>query len=241
MVLQSGLKMSAGNIKFDRANVSAKHRVSIIMLKDAGGNVPARIGVPDTGGATLEDITAWSTWDDPNASHRGSMLKEEETQGNGGKAYMYRLFTGSARILGIRERRRNCKGFDGEPGTEERGNPGWIPSVTNGREVEISSLDAELRQALAPMALQSTICLLKSRRLSKRDRHFTLVEGEQPAELYKGRIDAQDLIAKVIRHEQSTLCLQQVDVYAMHNGRLLNDGHKLQLPPIAPTLVLRFQ
>ena len=119
------------------------------MLKDAAVHAPARIGVLDVGGATLEDVTAWSTWDDPNASRRAStLLQEEETQGNGGKAYMYRLFTGPARILGIRDRRRNCKGFDGEPGTEERGNPGWIPSVGSGREVEISSFDAELLQAL---------------------------------------------------------------------------------------------
>ena len=49
----------------------------------------------------------------------------------------------------------NCKGFDGEIGTEERGNPGWIPSVTNGREVEISSLDAELRQGFSTLRSDS--------------------------------------------------------------------------------------
>jgi len=228
------LKNVRRQYQIDRANVSAKHRVSMIILKDASGNVPARIGVLDTGGATLEDITAWSTWDDPNVSRRGSMLKEEETQGNGGKAYMYRLFTGSARILGIRDRRRNCKGFDGEPGTKERGNPGWIPSVTSGREVEISSFDAELSQALTPYGVTIDDLPTQVSSAIKARQAFTLVEGEQPVGLYKGRIDEQDLISKVIRHEQSTLCLQQVDVYAMHNGRLLNDGHKLQLPPIAP-------
>jgi hypothetical protein len=93
------LKNVRRQYQIDRANVSAKHRVSIIILKDASGNVPARIGVLDTGGATLEDITAWSTWDDPNASRRGSMMKEEETQGNGGKAYMYRLFTGCGHLI----------------------------------------------------------------------------------------------------------------------------------------------
>src|SRR6266550_2304190 len=127
----------------DRANVSAKHRAAVILLKDTIGGAPARVGVLDVGGATLEDVTAWSEWDDPSASRRGSLLDEEETQGNGGKAYMYRLYAGPARILGVRDRRRNCKGFDGAPGTEERGNPGWIPSVGNGREVEISSFDAE--------------------------------------------------------------------------------------------------
>ena len=164
------LKNVRRQYQIDRANVSVKHRVSVIILRDASANAPARIGLLDVGGATLEDVTAWRPWNDPNASRRGSTLPEEETQGNGGKAYMYRLFTGSARILGIRDRRRNCMGFVGEPGTEERGNPGWIPSVSGGREVEISSFDAELRQALAPMALQSRIFLNKSRLPSKRDK-----------------------------------------------------------------------
>ena len=48
------------------------------MLKDAAVHAPARIGVLDVGGATLEDVTAWSTWDDPNASRRASTLLQEE-------------------------------------------------------------------------------------------------------------------------------------------------------------------
>ena len=135
----------------DRANVSTKHRVALIMLKDAAVHAPARIGVLDVGGATLEDVTAWSTWDDPNASRRAStLLQEEETQGNGGKAYMYRLFTGPARILGIRDRRRNCKGFDGEPGTEERGNPGHLRSgrgAAGGQFCDDSIRDTRARRA----------------------------------------------------------------------------------------------
>src|SRR5260370_3028678 len=119
----------------DRADVAPEHRVAVLILKDAKEGKPARIGVLDVGGATLEDVTAWGDrWNDPNASRRGSSLEEEETQGNGGKAYMSRLFTGPTRILGVRDDRRNCRGFEGEPGTEERGTPGWIPSVAAGRE-----------------------------------------------------------------------------------------------------------
>ena len=126
----------------DRANVAENHRVATLLLQDAREGKPARIGVLDVGGATLEDVTAWSTWQDTAASHCGSGLQEEETQGNGGKAYMYRLFAGPARILGVRDRRRNCKGFDGELGTVDRGTPGWIPNLAAGRDVEISSFEA---------------------------------------------------------------------------------------------------
>src|SRR5437867_95621 len=136
--LAEWLKNVRRQYQVDRANVKEEHRVALLLLHDAKGGHPARIGVLDVGGATLEDVTAWSTWQDPEASRRGSGLQEEETQGNGGKAYMYRLFSGATRISGIRDRRRNCKGFVGEPGTVERGTPGWIPSLSAGRDVEIS-------------------------------------------------------------------------------------------------------
>src|SRR6266853_3642912 len=147
------LKNVRRQYQVDRANVAENHRVAALLLQDAREGKPARIGVLDVGGATLEDVTAWSTWQDTSASHRGSGLQEEETQGNGGKAYMFRLFAGPARVLGIRGRRRNCKGFDGELGTVERGTPGWMPSLVAGRDVEISSFEAELRQALEPCGL----------------------------------------------------------------------------------------
>ena len=58
----------------DRANVPLDQRVAVLLLRDARDGKPARIGVLDVGGATLEDITAWSTWQDPNASRRGNQL-----------------------------------------------------------------------------------------------------------------------------------------------------------------------
>jgi len=218
----------------DRANVADEHRVAVLLLQDSKNGKSAHIGLLDVGGATLEDVTAWSTWQDPDASRRGSELQEEETQGNGGKAYMYRLFTGPTRILGVKDRRRNCKGFEGQLDTVERGTPGWIPDLANGRDVEISSFDAEIKQALLPYnatvdGLPKTI-----RDAVKVRQAFTLVEGDAPIELYKGRIDAEDLIEKLVRHEQATLCLEQVNFYALHNGRMINDGNPLVLPPITP-------
>src|SRR6266496_1921159 len=62
----------------DRANVAADHRAAVLLLRDSEFFGPrARIGLLDVGGATLEDVTAWSTWQDPEASRRGSSLAEE--------------------------------------------------------------------------------------------------------------------------------------------------------------------
>jgi hypothetical protein len=228
------LKNVRRQYQVDRANVAEEHRVAALLLQDAKDRNPARIGMLDVGGATLEDVTAWSTWQDPDASGRGSTLDEEDTQGNGGKAYMYRLFAGPARILGIRDRRRNCKGFDGQAGTVERGTPGWIPSLAAGRDVEVSSFDAELRGALQPYGVTPDELPTRLRAALSARQAFTLVEGQDAADLYKGRIDAEEIISKVARHEQSTLCLEQIDVLVIHNGRALNDGKRILLPPITP-------
>jgi len=218
----------------DRANVGEKHRAAVLIMRDADGPEPARIGLLDVGGATLDDVTAWSTWQDPEASRRSSHVDEEETQGNGGKAYMYRLFTGPARILGVRDGQRNCKGFEGSAASVERGTPGFVPDALSGREVPVSSVRVELERALKPYGitmedLPTEVCCAAKERQA-----FTLVEGEDPIALFRGRIDHEDLVMKVLRQDQSTLAIQQLRLYAAHNGRVLNEGKPLELPPIEP-------
>src|SRR5262249_53415877 len=95
------LKNVRRQYQVDRANVAENHRVAALLLQDASDGKSARIGVLDVGGATLEDVTAWNVWQDTSASHRGSGLQEEETQGNGGKAYIYPLFPPPPPTLGI--------------------------------------------------------------------------------------------------------------------------------------------
>ncbi len=78
--LAEWLKNVRRQYQMDRANVPDKHRAAVILLRDGKEGRPARIGVLDVGGATLEDVTAWDTWQDPDASKRGSSLPEEQTQ-----------------------------------------------------------------------------------------------------------------------------------------------------------------
>lgn len=63
---------------------------------------------------------------------------------------------------------------------------------------------------------------------------FTIVEGVDPIQIFKGKIVADDLTHKLLRHDQSTIAVQQLRLYAMHNGNLLNDGKPLELDPIPP-------
>lgn len=220
----------------DRLDVADEHRAAVLLLKDGdrGRGLPARVGLLDVGGATLDDVEAWSVWDDPEASSRGSGAREEETQGNGGKSYLYGWFTDQCRILGISSRRRNCKGFEGERDSEERGTPGWIPTVAEGRELEVVSLETELRTALDPFGVAIEDLPEEVRQGIHARQAFTLVEGQGAVSLYKDRFDEEDLITKILRHEQMTLVLDQIAAYAMHNGKMLNDGKVLQPPIITP-------
>ena len=90
----------------NRANVKPQERYAVILIKDSDKEDPARIGILDVGGLTFEDIKKWSVWNDPEASSRGGK-KDEENQGNGGKAYMYRLFLGPTSIWGVKDNKKN--------------------------------------------------------------------------------------------------------------------------------------
>jgi hypothetical protein len=48
--------------QIDRANVSDDHRVVAVLMCDASGKDPARIGLLDVGGATADDVSRWSQW-----------------------------------------------------------------------------------------------------------------------------------------------------------------------------------
>ncbi len=218
----------------DRADVSDYHRAALLLMVDATDEQPTRIGLLDVGGATYEDLERWSLWQDPEASGHGSSVEEEITQGNGGKAYMYSCFNGLTQLTGVRNGRLNRKGLEGAPGSLERGIPGFIPDAVSGRELEVSSWEAELRASLQPYdcRIEELPKQLKDAIVS--GQRFTLAEGVDPKDIYKGKFYPDDLIHKLLRHDQSTLAVQQLKLYAIHNGKLLNNGAALELEPIPP-------
>lgn len=232
--LSEWLKNIRRAYQIDRLNVPEEDRIALILLMDGSSTKPARIGVLDVGGMTIEDLELWKTWMDPTASSRNSNSVEEVTQGNGGKAYMYKMFKGPARLLGLSERTRNCMGFEGPSGSLERGTPGFIPSKIEGREVRDVNWKVELNIALRSFGVDFDDLPDKVKNSLLRRERFTLVEGEDPLNLYRGRIDADDLLQKLSRHEQATLVFEQTQIYAIHNGVSVNAGKALALEEIAP-------
>lgn len=228
------LKNARSAYQIGRGNVEQKHQTAVLLLKDRDHLGPARIGLLDVAGATLEDVTLWSTWQDPNASRRNELNLDEGNQGNGGKAYMFRLFGGPARIIGVRDGTRNCKGFEGPAESVERGTPGFMPSAAEGREVPVTSWQDQLGDELRAYGIRFNELPAEIQAAVKERKAFTLVEGVDPQNLYLGRIDADDLIRKILRHDQSALAVQQLRLYAIHNGRVQNGGKALSLEVIAP-------
>src|SRR6266508_2866944 len=235
--LAEWLKNARRAYQADRANVSDEHRAAVVLIKDATQGKKARIGLLDVGGATLADLTAWSTWQDPNAwFHGGPAAKEleEGNQGNGGKAYMFRMFRGKTRLLGLRDGLRNSRGFSGPPGTLERGTPGTMPNDVHGRNAPAGPILQELNAALRPFGVSAEDLPNEVRRTILARKAFTLVEGVDPVTFGSGRTHAETLIDRLLREDQSTIAIQQLRLYAIYDGKLLHDGRPLELEAIAP-------
>lgn len=128
----------------------------------------------------------------------------------------------------------NCKGFEGPIDSVERSTNGFIPNVASDRELPIASLEFGLKRALEPYdvtfeELPNGLQLVVQAREA-----FAPVESVDQLHLHKGRIHAKDLVHKAIRHDQLNLAIQQVRIYAIHNGRMINDGKPVKLDPIEP-------
>lgn len=228
------LKNTRRAYQTDRLNVPDDDRVALILMRDASQNGPARIGLLDVGGVSAEDLARWSLWQDPDASKAGSDADEEQTQGNGGKAYMYRMFSGPARLLGVRDSQLNAKGFDGPDDSVDRGRPGFIPSRAEAERAPTGPWQKTLDDVLAPYGLKFSKLPAPVRAALTHREAFTLVEGQEPKDVFEGRIRIDNLIQRLTRHDQSTYALEQMRVFAAHNGTILFDGEPLKLEEVVP-------
>lgn len=217
----------------DRANTPSDQRVAVLLFKDKDANSPARLGVLDVGGATNEDVERWGVWQDPDASKRGSDKVEEITQGNGGKAYQYRLFKGHSFILGVKNNKLNCKGFEGDEGTLERGIPGYIPNATKAKDYSVTSWEDSLVEQLKDYDIGISDLPSDVRKVLNDRKAFTIVQGIEPIN-WQRKTDVKFFIKRVIKNPQATLAIQQIKFYVIHNGKILFDGQPLQLEPVPP-------
>ena len=164
---------------------------------------------------------------------RGCIAFRRNSKETAGKHTCPRMFSGEARLLGVKDGKRNCRGFEGQPG-KERGTPGYMPTTAAGRDAPVVSLTAELDEVLKPYSLahgdlpKALLSAIKQRGA------FTLAEGVDAKHIWRGRIQADDLIQGTLLHEQASIVIEQVQVYALYNGKVVNSGKPLALEPIGP-------
>src|SRR3989344_4461963 len=230
----------------NRADVKPQDRVAVIFIKDSDKEDPARIGVLDVGGLTFEDIEKWSMWQDPEASSRGRK-KDEETQGNGGKAYMYKLFSGPTSIWGIKDDKKNGAEFIGKRGSLERGIPKFITThreiwqprdvlnpTEEEKDIKINDWKECLVDNLFSLYNASWADLPKEVKKALENRKsFTLVTGDNPIDWAEGKANIKNLVKQIIRHPQTQRSIQEVNFYVIHNGKLLFKD-SLELEKIDP-------
>ncbi|MBN2331384.1 MAG: hypothetical protein JXC85_06220 [Candidatus Aenigmarchaeota archaeon] len=214
-----------------RLNLPEKHRAAVILIKDKDNLGPARLGILDVGGATEEDVNYWSVWQDPDASSRGGQ-KKEETQGNGGKAYMYKLFNGPSYFMGVNNNIVNRIGFIGEHASLDRGNPGYIPSEKEAKNFKISDWEDLLIFELQKFGTNIAELPTEVKDIIFDRKSYTIVNGSEPRDW--NQKDIKFFLKKISRQSQSVLALNQVRFYVLHNGRLLNEGKPLKLEEIEP-------
>jgi hypothetical protein len=109
-----------------------------------------------------------------------------------------------------------------------------MPDNAAGCNLPIVSCEAEVKKALEPYDVTFDELPKEVHDAIAVRKAFTLVEGIDPISVYKGRIPSDELVPRIIRHDQSTLAIQQLRLYAVHNGRLINNGKALEPESIPP-------
>lgn len=226
----------------NRSKVQNNDRCAVILFKDMDRNGPAAIGILDVGGLTFDDIQNWYLWNHPDASSRGKQ-KEEENQGNGGKAYMFKLFKGPSFLLGVNNGKLNSGGFVGKNDTLERGVPRFYPISEkeiwkdssfdmSGKDIQVTDWSSELIKYLKPFKTDLASLPKEVSTSLKNRKSFTLVQGSDPHDWDPS--DIKNFVRRLTHHPQSTLSIQQVRFYVVHNGKIINNGKPLELEEIEP-------
>lgn len=213
---------------YARGGIPEHQSTILILLRDAKGSQPASIACMDFGGMDVADIEdKFRRWADPAAA--GDAVGVQGGHGNGGKCYMTQLFETYSLLHTLKDGHGNRYGFrGGNP------NPGYFPSVDQGRNYPVADAEVEIFEALKPFGVRLAD-LPEPARAAWHARHaFTLVVGVGAKNLRKGRIPAPAWADNLAGHQQMVMALTRCQVFAFHNGALLASANPLRLPEIEP-------
>jgi hypothetical protein len=110
---------------------------------------------------------------------------------------------------------------------------GYFPDRDKGRNIRVTSVEADLDEALDEIGLSTDHLPPAAIKALQRRQGFTLVVG-RGAKGYGPRIPAIQLLAELVEHPQMRMTLEMCSVYAVVQKKLYNGGKPLELPQLAP-------
>jgi hypothetical protein len=231
---ENGLPEWAKNASdaYMREAVPDAQRIIVLIFHQKTSKRVGSIACLDFVGMTRERIeNNFRRWADPHAylgDSRQDFTGGQGGHGNGGKSYMIQMFEECSWFLTVRGSRGNKYGFlPGKP------RPGYFPSPDQSRDFLVQDREGELGELLSILGCKVADLPSDAKRVIQERDGFTCVAGFGPRGRAK-RISVKRILEALLGHPQMFQTLQLCRIYAIEDGKPLNDGAPLQLPEIEP-------
>jgi hypothetical protein len=212
-----------------RREITEDQRVVILIFRNGRGDRPGQIACLDFSGMTSGVINEhFRHWASPDAATQGSDSGQiQGGHGNGGKCYMSHMFDYSY-LETVKDGLGNKYGVEG--GSQQFG---YMPSAKRGCDCKVADVEAALDLAMEPLGLGVGDLPDDAIQAVRKNQGFTLFCGLGPKDL-TSRIPATKLIEQVKQHPQMAQSIEICKVYAIANGKPVDDWRPLQLQTITP-------
>lgn len=207
-------------------------RIIVLLFHQKTATRPGSIACLDFVGMRHDRIEQnFRRWADPNAylAQAGQHFTGGQGgHGNGGKSYMVQMFDECSWFLTVRGNKGNKYGF-----LPDNPRPGYFPSPEESRDYPVQDRITELARLLSLLGCRiEDLPADAQQTLHERD-GFTCVCGFGPRGVGR-RVPVKQIVDCLPGHHQMFRTLQLCKVYAIEDGRLLNEGRPLSLPDIPP-------
>lgn len=216
--------------EYARSDVRAADRVMVLLMDT--GSPPTRtssIACLDFSGmssSVIED--RFRIWADPEAAQRENKDDIQGGHGNGGKCYMTQMFEEYSLLHTVKDGRGCVYGV--KAGSV---NFGYVPDQSQGRDFEVTDIEAELDTALRGIGASLKQLPAPALQALRERQGFTVVIGRGPKG-YGSRIPVNALVDSLRDHPQMIRTLELCQVYVLRNGAHVSGASPITLPELTP-------
>lgn len=216
---------------YRRKDKERSQSVIVLLFRNRRGDDPSAIGCLDFGGMSVSDIEdKFRRWGDPEASGSKKNNRVLGGHGNGGKAYMMRMFEERAFLHTLLDGRASKYGFYNQ-GAEVKS--GYFPSPEEGGGRPVTDPDDELANALSYFQISIGDLPSLARKAWEESQGFTLAAGIG-AKNCSSRLPVKSWMDHLRSHPQMVQVLKMNRIYAFSNGEGVEGALPLKFEPIPP-------